>query len=135
MTAIPPRPPAPLPACSTILVQELAGEALELTAWILTPEDGYEPEPAPVGELLRAAACRLQYPYAASGPALCAQVTEVAACAVAFAHAVRRNPTEPAPDRAAEPVGPLARLDELGREALPELMRAAARACRAARVI
>jgi hypothetical protein len=135
MTAIPPRPPAAAPACTATLVQELAGEALELTAWILTPEDGYEPVGEPVGELLRAAACRLQYPYVASGPALCAQVTEVAACAVAFAFAVRRNPTEAAPRPAAEPVNPLARLSTLPREALPELMRAAARACRDARVI
>lgn len=40
--------PLAVPGRSTTLVQETAAEALDLAAWILTPEDGYEPvaEPA-----------------------------------------------------------------------------------------
>jgi hypothetical protein len=107
------------------LVRDLAAETLDLVAWILTPEDGYEPVPDPIEVLLRAAACRLQRHDPESGPVLCAQVAEAAASAAAYVLAVRSAPADP--QAPAGSTSPLARLQQLPRDELPELLHAAAR--------
>lgn len=124
MTIEPNDSTATVPAAIASLVQELAAETLELVAWILTPEDGYEPVSDPVPVLLRTAACRLQYPYPGSGPALCAQVAEAAASAAAYVLTVHRAPADP--QALAGSTSPLTRLEQVPRGELPKLLRAAA---------
>lgn len=113
------------------LVADLAAEALDLVAWILTAEPGYEPPSDPVPTMLRTAACRLQYPYPGRGPALCVQVTEAAARAVAFVAALRYRPADTGEDVTAGQISLLTQ----DRAVLPDLMRAAARVCHDARAL
>ena len=127
-----PGPAAPGPS-GTRLAVELAAETLRVCAWILTPEDGYQPPDTPVPELLRRAACRLLQTHPARGTVRCGQAAEVAAAAAQFVLAVRRAPENAAPATAShveEPTG----LDAVPRAALPEVLLAAARVCQHAPV-
>ena len=117
----------PNPAAN--LVQELAAEALELTAWILTPEDGYEPVDVPVPHLLRTVACRLQQARAGRGTALCRHVYEVASAAAALALAVRNAP-DADQNHNLDVVNVLTRLESVPRAELPGALLAAAHACK-----
>jgi len=116
------------------LVLELAAESLELTAWLLTPEGGYEPVDEPVPILLRATACRLQHTRPGHGLALCRHVYEVASAAAALALAVRNAP-DPDKNHNLEVVNLLTRLETVPRATLPDALRAAARACKHASLL
>jgi len=126
--------PVAVPGCSATLVQEIAAEALDLAAWILTPEDGYEPVAEPASQLLHAVCCRMQQQYEVSGPALCAQVTEAATLAVLFTRVLQTPPGQAPATATAEDLGLRARVDQISRARLPELMRAAASYCRYTRL-
>ena len=127
-----PDPAAPGPS-GPRLAAELAAETLRVTAWILTPEDGYQPPDTPIPELLRRAACRLLQTHPARGTIRCTQAAEVAAAAAQFVLAVHRAPETAAPATAGdveEPTG----LEAAARAALPEVLLAAARVCQHASV-
>jgi hypothetical protein len=125
-TPEPPASPAPFP------VREVAAETLRVVAWILTPEDGYEPVDEPVPKLLRAVACRLLESHPARDAVVCGQVAEVAATAAVFVLAVRHAPAD-ATD-AADQISPLRHLEAVSRAALPEVLLTAARVCQHAPV-
>jgi hypothetical protein len=73
-----PDPAADTAAPAPRLVLELAAETLRVLAWILTPEDGYEPPDNPIPQLLRKVACRLIESHPARGTVRCEQAAEVA---------------------------------------------------------
>ena len=129
-----PNAPAAVDDQTRRLVAALAAEVLDLVAWVLTAEPGYEPPSDPVQAMLRTAACRLQYPYPGRGPALCAQVTEAAASAVAFVIALRYRLTDTDASVTTDQISPLT-LNAVPRATLPDLMRAAAHVCHNTRAI
>ena len=136
MTAQPDRVPAASGAgvaSAPDTAQELATETLRVVAWILTPEDGYAPVPDPVPDLLRKVACRLLEAHPERNPLLCRHVYEIAAAATAFVLTLRQAPG-PGTAPALDPVGLPARLETVPRTTLPEVLLAAARTCRNARV-
>ena len=115
------------------LARQLAAETLRVTAWILTPEDGYQVPQAPIPELLRRTACRLLETHPARGTIRCAQAVEVAAAAAQFVLAVRRAPVDAAPAAAGE-VDRATGLEALPRVELPQVLLTAARVCQHAPV-
>lgn len=134
MTAEPDPADAAAPAPSgPRLARELAAETLRVTAWILTPEDGFDPPGNPVPELLRKVACRLRETHRARGTVRCAQAAEVAAAAAHFVLAVRRAPETGAPATASKVERPDA-LEAVPRAELPEVLLTAARVCQHAPV-
>jgi hypothetical protein len=115
------------------LARELAAETLRVTAWILTPEDGYQVPENPVPQLLRKVACRLLQTHPARGTVRCAQAAEVAAAAAEFVLAVRRAPENAMPATASEVDAPSG-LEAAAPAELPEVLLTAARVCQHAPV-
>jgi hypothetical protein len=128
-----PAPDADTAAPAPRLVREIAAETLRVVAWILTPEDGYEPEDAPIRDLLRKVACRLLESHPARGAVRCTQAAKAAATAAEFVLALRRAPETSAPATAGEAEGPTG-LEAAARAELPEVLLTAARVCQHAPV-
>jgi hypothetical protein len=106
----------------------VAAETLRVVAWILTPEDGYEPPDNPIPQLLRKVACRVLESHPARGTVRCEQAAEAASTAAQFVLAVCRAPETSEPATAVEVNGPTG-LDAVARAGLPEVLLAAARVC------